>query len=962
MSLGDGGLGVESLGGSDEDAAGGVTGDATSTLTLGRTAAGTVGKATGASRTLTISATAAGALGLRTGAAVALTIAVTASGVVTAGSTGDASQTLTVSRTAAGFVGRSTGAARTITLSTSAAGVLGLFRSASQTLTLTVDAAGTLTTPGMAGASLDLTITATAAGVVQANPQTLISVTGGRRRAGTASLVWEAAPTPVPRTAPVVRTYIVAHAHAAAQPEVSPHARLNVTTARARALRSRITAGGVDITYFRGSPTPPLEWQLIEPGLYGPARLTLPQIRAGWDTPGEGDLWFLAEDSPVVERLVNADGSVGEVLYRGFITDYNEDGPTWSTSLGGHLMGRAALQDRQRPVFPRRRDLSQLVLWTIRNNLRLTADGPEGGIGIDQMDTGGGMTQADWLNQMMAAAQKVNGTRYTLMPDENRVYQLQAKDTTTVHYTVYTDDAHCVRRFRRDFAAEPNRIYADAIREEGLRIDGAVWPGVDPGNVRPPYPLTNHAATLSPGSTDADTDTGDGVTLLINRLWQLGFIDIVDDQAGIPNSWDSLVTRGLKQAQRKASLEAVVLGVLDFDTWKALYDYNTLHASSLRGAKILPTSQDRRVDQWRRSASGLKMAKNPHYDPSVLPKDRSVSLGFGWNWNETQDISDQLLEDASSPNWVGELELPMGAVIAGDHNPGDPLTADMLVDSRLVKPGTNIKVANLEGGTLLHVSGNAGGGSLTVDTRARDAMEVWAIHERNQAAKHTLRRSWVLSQTRSGSSADSIQPWDRIGGRLGFPVVVAGQKWVRFPMVMGKEGQVRDLDMTLEKPACEWYLAIFGTNVHPDLMHDLVGDPSTDEGRRNWRRHKPQLREKHLLLYAAGTPAAPLGYDPSTKADVKTDLPWRVTFADGHHEIFETEARANKAADGHDGATVGQFGNAIDYVTGRWRDSAGFPYFVGQDTPGIGWVLVWADRDTHVKPGRLWTPQLMDQA
>jgi hypothetical protein len=346
----------------------------------------------------------------------------------------------------------------------------------------------------------------------------------------------------------------------------------------------------------------------------------------------------------------------------------------------------------------------------------------------------------------------------------------------------------------------------------------------------------------------------------------------------------------------------------------------------------------------------------------VLRKDRSVNIGSFYSWNETQDIADSLLDAAGDPNWVGSLEVPMGALIAGLHTPGDPITPDMLVDVSTVRPNENVYVPNLDGGTLLHITGNTHDGTLTVDSRFRDTMEVWEIDDRNDETKHSLRRAWQIGQ-RSGVTADSIQPWDRIGGRVGIIPPLDCGRWQRFGVVMGKEGQVRDFDITLERPAREYVVAVFGTHMPPQLMDDLIADPFTDEGRRNWRRHMDVLKHKHLLLYAAGTASNPCGYWPSTKPEVKQDFPWRVTFPDGHHEIFPTEAKANQAAEGHDGATVAQFGDPADYVTGRFKDDAGFSYFVANETPGVGWVLVWAkgDGQTHVKPGRLWVPQLTDQ-
>jgi hypothetical protein len=133
---------------------------ATSTITT----AGTVGRASGADLAATSTITASGGVAASTGASLAATATITAAGTVTSGFSGGATLSATDTITATGVVGASTGSSAAATAAITAAGVVGKSTGSSLAATAAITATGVkgVTT----GASLAATATITASGTV----------------------------------------------------------------------------------------------------------------------------------------------------------------------------------------------------------------------------------------------------------------------------------------------------------------------------------------------------------------------------------------------------------------------------------------------------------------------------------------------------------------------------------------------------------------------------------------------------------------------------------------------------------------------------------------------------------------------------------------------------------------------------------------------------------------------------
>lgn len=773
---------------------------------------------------------------------------------------------------------------------------------------------------------------------------------GGRRRVGVGVATWEP-PVELPptsSTAPVL-AYDVAHAFGPITQQHPTQPTFDVATATKVRQRDRILVGGVDVTYFRGVPTPLPSFQLIAPLLYGPATLSFPQVAGTYERIGEGALKWLRKGAPVLVQRVNADTNAVEITdYRGFIVAFNLDGAGLSVEVGGQLSGRAALTNRQPPLWHSVHDAGFLAALAVRRQgCRFTPRlGPTTGI---RLSTWGGLSTLDYLNELCAKAQDRDGTQWTIMPGADGTYRMLRKDEVTIAATIYLDDARAVGSLRRDMAEEPNRVYMTGVNPHGRRLRGAVYPGLNQGN-RPPYPYSDRSHTFGQGTTDADTETGDGISVMVSRLWVMKYLDLED----VPGGYDLDTTRAVRQLQEDAGLP--VTGTMTFPAWKALFDLSAI-GYSLRGSHIEPMAQRSAVKPWLLTSSGAKLARNPDYDPSVVPVDVNVDAGVGFDATQLREWA-RAEVFRGTDNWVGSIKIATGGVVRGTHNPGDPLVNEDLMCARDLLPGDNVWCPQFMGGTRLHVSAvsvdTSGEVSLTVDTRARDTMKVWEVIQRNRETRNNPARAWIAQHRSSTMTNDGNTEWDAAGGVIE-KVRCPGNQWTVFPVPAGQEGTIRSLRIRTDNDRAEFVVALFGRKVTPKWLANRVPQPLTapstytttqvvldaedqpvlnEDGSQKTeqvthKRHDNAARweseavrrklDSRLLLYAAGTNEQPCGYFPGKK-----------TNDDGKR----TRER----------------------ITGRHEDDAGVSYHTFAEP--VIYVAIHPDRDTVVQPGRIIWNQL----
>lgn len=687
---------------------------------------------------------------------------------------------------------------------------------------------------------------------------------GGRTRTGYAVATWEPPVVQPPAEtagspAPVIRGEAFG-----AVTMVGTQPAYTVSAAVAPRARTRILVGGKDVSFFRGVPTPEPEYQLAEPLLWGPSSLEFPQIAAAFETLGTGDLSWCAKGKPVVYQRVREDGTILGVDYRGLVIAHDTSGKTARLEVGGHGQGRATLRHKPGPIFRDTLDLGRLA-WAAIRDLGLRFEprmGPETGI---ESATFGNQSYLDHIAELCAKAWQRNGTQWTLMPDSSATYGFAPKDTTTIHWTVFNDDARSVAALRSDLAEEPNRIFMSGVTPKGQRVRNGVYPGLTPGPAAP-YPFADDR-TFDQGTTDADTDTGDGITVMVRRLWVTRYLSLEEADG----TFGGKAAKAIAALQRDAGLTGPV-GVMTPALWRALFDLDVT-GYTIRGAQVVPIEDDK-VRRWNRSSSGQPIQRNPDFDRSVEWVDRPIDFGPGFTAEQMRDWSWAEIDRGVA--WTGTVTLHGGAVLIGDIPVGATIDATDLADVRSIRPGHNVRLPMFAGGIVVHVSGveinRAEDGRpvavLTADTQARDAMEVWEIIRRNRETRRDPARRWKGNRA-SGEIKDSIVEWDEIGGVLdGDRELKPG--WNRVRVVGGQEGTVARIKTLVTAAGTdngiEYAVAVFGKPMTAPRLDTLVPAPLGVAGDKKWRDNSETL-DRLGALYSAGTEVEPCGYSRGKKAD-----------------------------------------------------------------------------------------------
>lgn len=746
----------------------------------------------------------------------------------------------------------------------------------------------------------------------------------GLRLTGTAEVVWEP-PVEAPPAGMVMvdATHSMDVVEAVSAMSVSG-AQPTITLAKTEKARhrDRILVGGKDISFLRGFRTPCPDYSLIEPLMYGPGRLTLPQVNPLFEQVGAGALRWLAKGSPVVVQRVNAANEVVATDYVGFIADWDVDGNAFTADLGGEASGRAAMLDRQPPLWRARRDGGAWAYDTVHGDLGLRFEprlGPTTGIKIASL---GGMSQLDYLNNLCAQMTTTAGNQWTIMPGGDRAYRMQLKDRTTIDATVYFGDQRTKPNLHSDVAEEPNRIFVTGTTPSGQKVKFGVYPGLRQGEP-PAYPF-NDNRTFGIGTEDADTDTGDGVSAMVWKLQQAGYLDRRD----APGGYDDDVADAIERLQEDAGLNQS--GVMGPSAWDALYDLDVTGWTFL-WSKILPAAQRSKVKQWNRTSNGSLSSKNPDYDKHALVVDQTINMGTGFTRQQMRRWGRAELADAATDNWIGTVDLGAMAVVRGEHTPGDVVLPADVMPGRALRPGMNVLAPLFHGGTLFHVSGvDVSNDGRTVvpslDTRARDTMKVWEVIQRNRDSRRNPARAWVNQYRSSQIGKDGLVTWDEIGGTIDDRVRLTGGTWNVFPVLAGQEGTVSRVRIQTNPPT-EFVMAITGRELPVQRWNHLVPDPlgpvltvDGDEVPTRWETDSVRERlDDWFLLYAAGTNEQPCGWWPGHK-------------------------------------TGSNGGPTLADVTGRHDDDASFGFRTFAEP--VLYVAVWPVDDCSVRPGRiLWQQQ-----
>lgn len=688
------------------------------------------------------------------------------------------------------------------------------------------------------------------------------------------------------------------------------HVTLEPTYAREPRQRVRVVLGGQDVSFYGGYEVVVADYQLVQPFLYSTATLVFPQILGIFGMHNLPS--FLAKETRASLETVNDEtGEVTGVVYKGRVAAWNPQGRDLRVELLGEVRGPASTRYKPPPLIPWRRDMGHLTARMLRNlgvdaRPRLGAE-----TGYILGEPGGGWL-LEHLEDMHAQAWTLDGDQWSTMPDEDGIYRTALKDRATVDMSAYPDDTRVVVDLRSDITEEHNRIFGRGTTKDGMVVNNGVYPGMIEVKDVPAFP-----GTMNSG------DSGDNVTELIHRLRQVRYMNANEAAGG----YDDDVVDAVKELQEDAGLTQT--GIVNLATWRALWDLDVTGASP-RGAQIVPMAQRDYTREWFHSGGGAFTGLNPDFDANRQWVDLPVEYGAKQRRNQMVRRSKALLAGVEE-QWVGTIRITTGAVVAGDHTPGDPITS--IMRSSAIRPGMNIKLPTMLGDRLLHISGVTVSGrdvTLAVDTKARDAVPVWQIHERNRESRKDPNRTWLREYRSSNTTRDTLGEFSEVGGLNDRRRTLVPGEWIVFEVISGPiEGTIRSLRLSCGS-GVEFAVAVFGMKMNAARMNNLVPNPLTEAGRERWK--DPDIRqnlEDRVILYAAGVEDDPCGYWPDKKSE---------------------------------GASI---------ITGDWYDDAEFSYrtippltsaFV-EDVPlnrfpePVLYVAVYANAGGYVRPGRVMWPQ-----
>jgi hypothetical protein len=692
----------------------------------------------------------------------------------------------------------------------------------------------------------------------------------------------------------------------------------------------RVLVDGKDVTFFRGAETTIGTITLTEPFAYGPTTLGFPRIAADLEPLGTGDLSWVREDAPVViQRVDDPTAATPTVLatdYRGFVVSINPDGRNLTLEVGGEFSGPASMLYKPDILARRVKDLG---FWfaNIAQQLGLglaDRDGPT--TGIEVADAGAGSDLLSWAGDVCAWSQTSSGGQRTMMPTTwgGQVWGFGLKDTTTKHLTLFTDDARVVASLRRDRTQIPTTWYGTGITPDGVRWRNARYPGVFAG------PAPTFPGNMTVGDTDATTTTGDGVTVLQHKLAEMGYLAVT--QTLDYTTYTSATAYAVKKVQDDADLTQS--GNVNAATWDALFDVSVT-GYSLTDARVFPILQDPRVRQFNYTSNGSISGLNTAYDASVKPVERFINFGDGVTKAQAVAWCRGEMARLSGKNWSGTITLNGFSGFVGEWAAGSSPTGADIMSQRDIRPGMNAWLPQFDGGTLVHISGvqidrDSQRVTLTVDTLARDFLELAAINARNKEAQRHIRREWFASN-RAAKASGAMVVRDELFGLLDRDVALQGDKWNVIPVVVGQQGQVNRVRIRLVNNKAKFSAAVLSKPMTPDgkpgvskrLMR-RVGNPLTTAAESVWEQESLQdWFDDDVVLWDAGDGNQPCGYSPRRHRDDNGDV---------------TSAP----------------------ITGRLDDAQSWSYICAAGTHVLVFLAIYPDRDCTLKRGQILYAQLDD--
>ena len=632
--------------------------------------------------------------------------------------------------------------------------------------------------------------------------------------------------------------------------------------------RPQVVIDGQDVTFARGVPVRIVQWSRSMP--FGDEAMVLqfPQYTAiepnpSWMTPG----------SPAYVYLVRPDGTRAPTpLWEGYVASVSVAAGDWSTAgLTVECAGllRYAAQALRQPPFTGA--VSQDIGAAIKSALDGVVSRPYGPMpltttGVPTLNKGARSdTVAGYVTDLLAQSLGADGFGWTVLAQPGGTpYLHRLNDAAPEQVTATIGEPGLVLDgLHADPLMSPNVIYGVATDPvSGCLFTNLVWSGQAASNP-PPYPFSNPSNTISVGGhdTDAETDTGDGVTVMERRLQETGYIGTVN------GTYSSADADSVRRFQQAAGIQ--VDGVVGPQTWSALWAYT--RTSDLSAVFYRPFAIDPKVDPYVYAADGSILGGNPSYDPTILRVERFVSFGTATK-AEALRSAQAMLAQGRLPDVTGRVTLT---------------TDPPQMNRREIRAGQKIRLRGYGGvaagviATITQVTiDSEGGAALLVDTRARDLVAATAIAERDRSNTSPAWRTSTTSR-RSSQDPDTKVAYDCSSAQgIVENLQVFSGLWsvIRIPLV--DRGTVAAVRFAAGAPlrSVEWErldpvpggrkfaLGLFAKPITASALASVVGNPLT-AGSDRWTESYQTLVEGYGVLAAWGTGDDGAGFSPGQEAN-----------------------------------------------------------------------------------------------
>jgi len=617
--------------------------------------------------------------------------------------------------------------------------------------------------------------------------------------------------------------------------------------------RLRLLVSNVDVTFFRFVPFELVSLDDAEPFGDATAVFEFPQITP-FDTLGSGALSWLTRFAPVLLQLVAADDStVLDTLWVGQAASIDRtDGGGQSglqLSCTGSLM-QAQLAQHQPPFFiDTPVDVGQMIANVLNGTVsRRFATVTAVTTGVTTRTKGDrSQTRLAYVQSLLATATDAAGHIWTVGQNAGTaVFQIRAKDLTTVDATFTIGTPGLVVQLTEDDTQAPNVIYGEWTTPEMCRGRNSKYPNIRPDDA-PLYPNSNPAHLITVGTTDAATDSGHGVTDWQNQMHAIGYGAVLP--TGTYSSSDEVYC---KREQTAAGI--TVDGIIGPQTWAATFGVGS-NSGDLAGAYFAPIAEDPTVEPFLYAANGATTGPNPAYVPGKMRVERFESLGDG------------LSRDQAFASAAAELAANTSAGVTGKI----VATVDPEEGSRLLlRSGQNILLKGYNGGNvMLHIVARSVDANMqvtyTVDSKARDSLTVAQSLNRDYETTQDPAKQYRKASTALTTPTHAV--WDCEAGSGKIPRhAVFGGLWTVIRVPVAEFGQIARTIFQTDTQLTEFAVFVFENAVTAADLVRYVGNPLGADGAWKNATTKDPLFNLGLRM-AWGSASQPCGYSPLSLTD-----------------------------------------------------------------------------------------------